>query len=117
MTEKANDVLEKARSRNERVQDYLRPAADFFHRNEGTMFGRNEAREKIGKELDVNKDTAGAVIAQLISDKVDPIVQVSTDDEKFVGVVGARIDAHRDCDRRDTRKWNNDWWQHFIPCR
>jgi hypothetical protein len=86
MTEKANDVLERARSRNERVQDYLRPAADFFHRNEGTMFGRKEAREEIGKELDVDEKTAGAVIAQLVSDKVDPIVQVATDDEKFVGV-------------------------------
>ena len=86
MTEKTHDVLKRARSRNEQVQYHLRPAADFFHRNEVTRFGRKEAREEIGKELEVDENTAGAVIAQLVSDKVDPIVQVATDDEKFVGV-------------------------------
>jgi len=86
MTEKINYVLKKASSKNEKVQDYIRPAADFFHRNESTMFGREEAREKIEKELNVDKNTANVVISQLVSDMVDPIIQVVTSDKKFVGV-------------------------------
>lgn len=86
MSKNADDVLEEARTQIERVEDYLRPAAEFFHSHEGEMFGRNAANKQLAEALDIDEKTAGAVIGQLVSDKVDPVVQVASNNGRFIGV-------------------------------
>lgn len=87
MTKDASEILDDVQTTHERVQDYLRPAAEFFHSHEGDMFNRSEARNNIVEELDISGHLAREVINQLVSDKVDPVVQVTTNGTKYVGVV------------------------------
>ena len=84
MSHDATDVLENAEPLVEQVADYLRPAAEWFHKHEGTLFQRSEAREKLGKKLDVGKSLADNIISQLVTDTEDPVIHV----EQSGGLVG-----------------------------
>ena len=87
MPDPATDILEEATPRQELVGDNLRAGADWFHENKGDLFERDEAIESLCDELDVDEETADALLAELAGDTVDPVVHVETDDTKYYGVI------------------------------
>jgi hypothetical protein len=87
MTTDANDILEEVKPMRERVADYLRPAAEYFHEHEGKLFGRDEALDNLEEELDVDEELAANVLSALVSDTVDPVVQVPDNFDRYVGVI------------------------------
>jgi len=82
----ANEVFDETETVHEQVKPHLRDVADWFHEHEGEMFERSEAVASITDTFDISEETATRVVAQLVSDTVDPIVQVTTNGEKYVGV-------------------------------
>lgn len=79
----ANEILEDTQTVHERVAPHLRDGADFFHDHEGTLFTRTEARDKLYDDVGIDTEVCDDVIAQLVSDTVDPVVQVNN----HVGVI------------------------------
>lgn len=84
---KAEELLEETEPIQKQVKPHLREVADWFHNHEGDMFKREEAAERVADEFDLDDDLALHVVRNLVSDVVDPIVQVSTRGTKYVGVV------------------------------
>jgi len=87
MSRDAETVLTEATPRQERVADILRDGADWFHDHEGKLFERSEALDTLTDELDCSRRTAGAVLAELTGDTVDPIVQIRSDEAQYYGIV------------------------------
>lgn len=87
MSDTATQILEEATPRRELVGDNLRAGADWFHENEGELFERDEALTLLQQELDVDEETASAVLAELAGDTVDPIVHIPSNGSKHYGVV------------------------------
>lgn len=87
MTYKANQFLESVESKHERVEEYLRPASEWLHEHEGELFGREEGAEALAEDLEISEEDANIVIGELVSDAVDPIVQVVHDGERVVGII------------------------------
>lgn len=87
MPEDANKIVSAAEEEREGVQDNVRDAAEWFHDHEGEMFEREEARSTLADELDVDVKTAQKIIAELVGDIVDPVVQLVADNTKYVGIV------------------------------
>jgi hypothetical protein len=86
MTEDATEILTEAESTREQVRKHVRDAAEWFHDHEGEMFVRSEAKDRLEDELGIDTDIANSVIAELVGDTVDPIVQATTKGTKYVGV-------------------------------
>jgi len=83
----ANKILEDVETTHERASPYIRESAEVFHDNEGELFTRAEATQLVTDELDISTDVARDVIAQLVGDTVDPIVQIANKGEKYIGVI------------------------------
>jgi len=83
----ANEILEGVETTHERVSPYIRECANVFHDNEGELFTRTEAVELLAEEVDIDATIAREVLAQLVGDTVDPIVQVVDGSEKYIGVI------------------------------
>lgn len=86
MTMKAHKVLTEAEQHRTRHRQHLRDVADWFHDHEGEMFEREEARDRIADDLDLDEDVAMDTIRNLIGDDVDPVVQASVRGTRYVGV-------------------------------
>lgn len=84
---KASALLDAAQPVRERVEGHLRPAADWFHENEGELFPRAAAADALADNLGISDDLALDVIRSLVEDAVDPVTQVPHQGEKYVGVV------------------------------
>ncbi|WP_158058271.1 hypothetical protein [Halorussus halophilus] len=80
-------VLERAESERKHVRSLLRDAATVFHEREGDLFPRPEAVALLAEELDSSRETADRVLSGLVGDAVDPVVQLSADGERNVGVI------------------------------
>lgn len=87
MTIDATEIIDEADEELDEWREYLRPAAEYFHENEGTLFGRREALDAIRSELDIEKRLAQSVVSGLVGDTVDPVIQVSKEGSRYVGVV------------------------------
>lgn len=83
----ADEILPEAEQHRTKWKDYVRDAADIFHNEEGELFEREEAIETLTEELDIEEDTAQQTLSALVTDIVDPVVQVPTNGEKYIGVV------------------------------
>lgn len=83
----ADDIITDAESLSQEIQNLLRPTAEWFHEREGELLPRKEAVSEISDELDSDSDIINQVIANLVGDLVDPIVQVTNRTEKYVGVI------------------------------
>lgn len=86
MTKNATEVLDTAEAEQSRIYDHIRDAADWFHDHEGEMFERDEARDRLADDINVDDDVAQSLIAELVGDTVDPIVQARANGIKYVGV-------------------------------
>lgn len=86
MSRKAEDIIEEVESEKQSVYDHIREAAEWFHEREGEMFERQEAENKLSKYLDVSSDTASELITELVSDEVDPVVQINSEGN-YVGII------------------------------
>lgn len=83
----AQNVLQDVETIQERVAPHLRDGAELFHENEGELFSRGRAVELVSERLDVSESLATDIVSQLVSDTVDPVIQVvDTDGSKRVGV-------------------------------
>jgi hypothetical protein len=82
----AEDILNGAESDRSEIREQVREAAEWFHDREGEMFQRDDAKEQIMDDLGVDNRTAQTLIAELVGDDVDPIVQATMNGTKFVGV-------------------------------
>lgn len=83
----ADEVVKSAEQNRERLKNYTRPAAEYFHEREGEMIQKSEAMAGLKSELEVDTRMANSLIAELTGDLVDPIVQIRTEGEKFVGII------------------------------
>ena len=85
----AEAVIARSDARAERLHTLLRPVAEWFHAREGKMFTRQEAARRVAGALGVphTQRDINRTIGDLVGDGVDPVVQVQTDDGKYVGVV------------------------------
>ena len=86
MTYDATEILEQAESEQENILEHTRDAADWFHDREGELFERDEARDRLADDLNVDDDIAQSLIAELVGDDVDPIVLARAQGVKYVGV-------------------------------
>lgn len=86
MTHDPKEVIREAQSRRQQVFDHTRPAAEWFHEREENVFEREEAAEKLADHLSVSADLADDIITELAADLVDPVIQIETDNGRFVGV-------------------------------
>jgi len=86
----AEDILTNVETKHERVSPYIRECANVFHDNEGELFTRAEATNLLTEEVDITEAIAGEVIAELVSDIVDPVVQIIDQGEKYIGVIEFR---------------------------
>jgi hypothetical protein len=87
MSNDAHEILEAVQTTHERVEPYLRDGAEWFHEREGQLLERNEATENLADDLGIDDDLAGELVSQLVSDTVDPVVQVKQGSTKHVGVI------------------------------
>jgi len=86
----AEDIIQKAEERRKRRRELLRPVAEFFHDNEGTLFERYEAVNKLieSDEIDFGDERIlHQVISNLASDRVDPVQNIVNDSKKLIGVI------------------------------
>ncbi|QGA80330.1 hypothetical protein [Candidatus Nanohalobium constans] len=83
----AENVFEEVEEDNVDIDNYVRDVAEWFHQHEGEMFEREEAVEKLEQDFDLNEKVASCLIGELVGDKVDPVVQIKTDDTRYIGVV------------------------------
>lgn len=86
----ANVVLDKAKKEREQEKELLRPVAEFFHDNEGELFERYEAVDKLMEDDTISSDDERLlhqVVSNLASDRVDPVQSVVRQGEKYVGVI------------------------------
>lgn len=83
----AENVLDEATTIQDRVEPYLRDGAEFFHAHEGEMFERATAVSQLAAELSVSERVAKDIVAQLVGDTVDPVIQVVADGSRSVGIV------------------------------
>jgi len=84
----AEKVIEQAKEEKQRERDLLRPVAEWFHEREGKLFTRQEAVDLLVDELSANDERLlNRVVANLATDRVDPVQNVVTDDGKYVGVL------------------------------
>lgn len=83
----AYDVLEETETIHKQVEDHLRPAAEWFHERSGKLFNREEVIDDMKSELNSDRETTFRVITSLVSDTVDPVVQVPNNGEKYVGII------------------------------
>ena len=86
-TKDPEKVLEKAQGLQKKVQDNIRDASDVFHNNQGELFEFQDAIDLVGGELDVSERVAENLIDGLVSDEVDPIVMVSDEEGRYVGII------------------------------
>lgn len=82
----ATEILDKAEAEKANVREHVRDAADWFHDREGEMIERDETRDLLADDLNVDDDVAQSLIAELVGDDVDPITQVRANGSKYVGV-------------------------------
>lgn len=83
----ANKILEEVETTQEQVQPYIRESANFFHKHEGKLFERSEAVSRLADYLTVEGKIAGKIIEQLVTDTVDPIIQIERGSVKHIGVI------------------------------
>jgi len=84
---KAENILTDVETTHERVSPHIRECANVFHDNEGELFTRTEAVELLTEAVDIDATIAREVLAQLVGDTVDPIVQIVDQGQKYVGVI------------------------------
>lgn len=83
------EVEEEQRTRGELAKDALKW---FLHDgNIGEMFVRSTAAEEISNELDISVEQANRAIADTVGDIVDPVQQISVDNEKHVGIIEYQV--------------------------
>jgi hypothetical protein len=87
MTIDATEIIDEADEQLGEWQEYLRPAAEYFHENEGKLFERREALDAICTKLNIEKRLAQSVVSGLVGDTVDPVIQVPKEGSRYVGVV------------------------------
>jgi hypothetical protein len=83
----AEEILPKAEENRTKWKEYVRDVAEIFHNNEGELFERDTAITKITESLDITENTAQKTLSALVSDIVDPVVQVPADDTQYIGVI------------------------------
>lgn len=96
---KADDVVRRARENQRATQAHLREIADWFHQQEGRLIPREAALAGIEADLGLNAEIARRCISNLVSDIVDPVVQVPLEEGNHVGVIDF---------------WPHDWWYRYV---
>ena len=86
-TKDPDKVLEKAQSLQKKVQNNIRDASDVFHNKQGELFELQDAIDLLAGELKVSEKVAERLIEGLVGDDVDPIVMISDEDTRYVGIV------------------------------
>lgn len=87
MSTPADDVLERAEAERTAWREYLRPAAELFHDREGDLLDKPTALELLADEFDLGERASNRLLAGLVGDLVDPVVQVGAGDARYVGVI------------------------------
>jgi hypothetical protein len=85
--EDAEKILSKAEEKRTAPNEYVRDVANYFHENEGELTREGEALATIMKEFDLSVSESKDVLAAIIGDIVDPVVQLQTDNDRYVGVI------------------------------
>lgn len=83
----ATEIIDQSISRREIPREDLRAASEVFHEREGELFERSEAREMVEEELDVDSDYSQTLLAEIVGDNVDPIIQMNAAGVKYVGII------------------------------
>lgn len=83
----AKDIVDEADEEIGKWQKYLRPAAEWFHQNEGELFEREEAIEELRLEFNTEKPVTKDILSALVSDTVDPVVQVPHNGKRYSGII------------------------------
>lgn len=83
----ADQVIKEAEEDSESVYNRIREAAEWFHEREGEVFERKKSEEKIASDLEIGTELASDLVEELVSDSVDPVVQINNSSGSFVGVV------------------------------
>jgi len=77
-------ILTNVETKHKRVSPYIRECANVFHDNERELFTRAETTNLLTEEVDITESVAGEVIAELVGDIVDPVVQIVDRGAPFV---------------------------------
>lgn len=95
----ADDVLRRATEDRRAVENTVRAIADWFHQQEGRLLPRDEAIAGIEEDAGLNNQLAHECITDLVSDVVDPVVQVPLESTTYIGVIDF---------------WSHDWWYRYV---
>jgi len=97
-----DQVIETAERQREAIREHYLPAVEWFLENPG-MGPRHEVVADLAAHLEVDEETANAVVGHLVEDEADPVQQVvQPKDGKFVGVIDhAEHDWYYAYDRYD----------------
>lgn len=85
--EDAEKILSKAEEKRTATDDYVRDVANYFHQNEGKLFREGNALATIMDEFNLSVSESKDVLAAVIGDLVDPVVQLQTNNDRYVGVI------------------------------
>lgn len=85
----ADDVIDAADGERERLSRLARDAVEWFldEGRIGTLIPRDDAIDAISDYLDCDAETANQVVGSLVSDRVDPVQQVRSQGDRYVGAV------------------------------
>jgi len=91
---KAQDVIEDTEEEQYLAQSQIRKVADWFHNNQGELFPREEAVEKISDDVELevpdhltHKSFISQLIGDLVGDHVDPVQLIQNANAKYVGII------------------------------
>ena len=82
-----NVLIEQAESEKSTLSEDAEVAYSWFDDRLGEMFPRNEAVGGVAELLDCDDRWAARVIADLVDDVVDPVQQIRSNGEKYVGII------------------------------
>lgn len=87
MSHNATELIQEAEDENNITESILRDVADVFHEKEGELFSRDNAIDHAETMLSHDRIVVKKAIENLVTDDVDPVIQVKKGLEYYVGVV------------------------------
>jgi hypothetical protein len=83
----AEKAIREAKESDRAVYRRIREAAEWFHGREGNTFEREEAERMVSSDMGVDDGLASTLVENLVSDAVDPVVQIGGSGRRLVGVI------------------------------
>lgn len=80
-------ILEEAQQHRDNISSNIREASNLFHKDGGRHMTKEDALDMLQRELGVSIEVASGILSELVGDIVDPIVQIPTRGEKYVGIL------------------------------